>query len=126
MPRSLPACSAPCWTTSQNASPAEPWVMTAKLRSPLPPPLLPLVLSPSDELSVVHAAARKSGTAMASASSRLDPAIEVLLCSRTQPSVHCVVAAGFCLARRPNVAGPALAPPDGRQPGAIYARPRGD
>src|SRR3954452_13121180 len=85
MPRSLPACSAPCWTTSQNASPADPWVMTANDRSP-PPPLLPLPESLlPEELSVVHAAARKSGTAMTSASSRLGPAIEVLLCSRTQP-----------------------------------------
>src|SRR3954447_16814571 len=69
MPRSLPACSAPFWTTSQNASPAEPWVMTAKLRS-LEPPSSPPLLPPSAEQ-----AASTSGAASASASRRLGPAI---------------------------------------------------
>src|SRR5689334_16220105 len=60
--------------------------MTAKLRLPLPPLLPPFAVSVlPEELSVVHAAARNRGTANASASSRLGPAIEVLLCSRTQP-----------------------------------------
>src|SRR3954454_12065862 len=79
MPRSLPACSAPCWTTSQNASPPEPWVMTAKLRSPppLPPPPEPLSEPPlSESPPVVHATARKRGAARASAHRRLGPAME--------------------------------------------------
>src|SRR5262249_18388663 len=44
MLRSLPACSAPFLTTSQNESPGPPCVITAKVRLALPAALVVLLL----------------------------------------------------------------------------------
>src|SRR3954447_12631693 len=83
MPRSSPAASAPFCTTSQKASPAEPWVITEKVRSPpsMPPPP-PESFPPEAPPSVVQAA-RTSGAARASAARRMGRAIvHVLQASR--------------------------------------------
>src|SRR4051812_6090892 len=128
MPRSLPACWAPFCTTSQNASPAEPWVITANERSfPLaaPPPPEPFPESPPSEPPVVHAAAsdtaRKRGAARASARRRLGPAMGVLLCSRKR-SRRRLCPPESCLAPQPAGVGPTRVPSDGGHARAIYAR----
>src|SRR4051794_30190465 len=79
MPRSLPAVSAPFCTTSQKASPAEPCVITEKLRSPPEPP--PFELLPPESLLSVVQPASTSGTAAAIASRRWCRAMGVLLSS---------------------------------------------
>src|SRR3954452_19015315 len=100
--------------------------MTAKDRSPLLlPPALPLPLLLLDSLlSVVHAA-RKSGAATASASSRLGAAIRssrVGAGTRARARLR----PGFCPAALRDAAGPACGPPDGRHPVGVLGSRRGD